>query len=444
MSPTIIASMSGTYPYVSTGFPRSLAYFAQRLSNVSSNTRQLIALGNESVTPNDTVSFNLPEGAILDLRTLQLKLTGCTTSTVANPATAWVVFPKHIETLIDQITVSCNGQVISQTPNMHGQIWKLLGDFGFGRDKAPLRNIAQGQRMSVFADEAAELTRTASAPPIFNVGSNYIVSNWLGFLGSAAPPLLFTGALGQVRVDIRFAPASVLYAGGTGGTTPTYAINRAYMTVRTLDLDGLYYDLLAKRMADSPLEIPFTSYIATTGNVGSVNQTVRLNVSSGCVDMALATFLRSDYTTNTAVATNLAPNARTAWYFQRGAGMTTATFATGQYSVNNTLIAYPQPPIDIFGDVLNSLSGLDSVGGHDQYMGDMATWLSDFFVHPLCLNVGPTENGDRLLSGTDARGTQLQIAYTTTGTANNVIPYLIVVCKSVLKVSPGRNIIVEA
>ena len=219
-----------------------------------------------------------------------------------------------------------------------------------------------------------------------------------------------------------------------------------YMTCRTLDLDGLYYDLLAKRMADSPLEIPFTSYIATTGNVGSVNQTVRLNVSSGCVDMALATFLRSDYTTNTAAVAggNIAPNARTAWYFQRGAGMTTATFATGQYSVNNTLIAYPQPPIDIFGEVLHTLGGLDSVGGHDQYMGDMGSWLSDFFVHPLCLNVGPTENGDRLLSGTDARGTQLQIAYTTTGTANNVIPYLIVVTKSVLKVSPGRNIIVEA
>ena len=133
-----IADMSGTYPYVSTGFPRSLAYFAQRLSNVSSNTRQLIALGNESVTPNDTVSFNLPEGAILDLKTLQLKLTGCsTTTTNANAATSFAVFPKHIETLLDQVTVSCNGQVISQTPNMYGQIWKLLGDFGFGRDKGP-------------------------------------------------------------------------------------------------------------------------------------------------------------------------------------------------------------------------------------------------------------------------------------------------------------------
>ena len=428
--------MSGTYPYVSTGFPRSLAYFAQRLSNVSSNTRQLIALGNESVTPNDTVSFNLPEGAILDLRTLQLKLTGCsTTTTNANAATSFAVFPKHIETLIDQITVSLNGQVISQTPNQYGQILKLLADYGFGRDKAPLRNIIQNQRMSNSADEAAELAKGNPANPGYISNANYVVSNWLGFLGSAAPPLLFTGARGQLRVDIRFAPASVLYAGGAAAPAPTYNVTRAYMTVRTLDLDGLYYDLLAKRMADSPLEIPFTSYIATTGNVGSVNQTVRLNVSSGCVDMALATFLRSDYTTNTgAVALgNLAPNARTSWYFQRGAGMTT-----------NTLIAYPMPPIDVFGEVLYTLGGLDSVGGHDQYMGDMGSWLSDFFVHPLCLNVGPTENGDRLLSGTDARGTQLQIAYTSTGTANNVIPYLIVVTKSVLKVSPGRNIIVEA
>ena len=167
--------------------------------------------------------------------------------------------------------------------------------------------------MSNYADEAAELAKGTPANPGYISNANYVVSNWLGFLGSAAPPLLFTGALGQVRVDLRFAPASVLYAGGAAAQAPTYTVNRAYMTVRTLDLDGLYYDLLAKRMADSPLEIPFTSYIATTGNVGSVNQTVRLNVSSGCVDMALATFLRSDYTTNTAAVAlgNLAPNART-------------------------------------------------------------------------------------------------------------------------------------
>ena len=164
----------------------------------------------------------------------------------------------------------------------------------------------------------------------------------------------------------------MLYAGGTGAPTPTYSINRGYMTVRTLDLDSLYYDLLAKRMADSPLKNPFTSYIATTGNVGSVNQTVRLNVSSGCVDMALATFLRSDYTTNTAAVAggNLAPNARTAWYFQRGAGMTGLTFATGQWSVNNTLIAYPQPPIDIFGEVLNNL------GAWMRWAGTTSTWLT--------------------------------------------------------------------
>jgi hypothetical protein len=330
--------MSGTYPHISQGFPRSLAYFAQRLSNVSSNTRQLIALGNESAAPNDTVSFNLPEGAIVDLRTLQLKLVGCSTNSSTNAGTSFATFPKHIETLIDQITVTVNGQVISQTPNMYGQIFKTLADFGFGRDKAPLRAAAQGQRMGNYADEAAELAKGNPAVPGFVNNYNYIISNWLGFLGSAAPPLLFLGALGQVRIDIRFAPASVLYAGGTGAPTPTYSINRCYMTLRTLDLDSLYYDLLAKRMADAPLEIPFTNYIATTGNVGSVNQTVRLNVSSGCVDMALATFLRSDYANNTAAVAlgNLAPNARTSWYYQRGAGMTPATFGTGQFSVNNT------------------------------------------------------------------------------------------------------------
>ena len=173
--------MSGSYPYVSTGFPRSLAYFAQRLSNVSSNTRQLIALGNESITPNDTISFNLPEGAIVDLRTLQLKLAGCSTTSTTNNATAFAVFPKHIETLIDQVTVSINGQVVSQTPNQYGQIWKLLADYGFGRDKAPLRNVCQCQRMVNYADDAAEAAKGNPATPGYITAGNGIISNWLGF-----------------------------------------------------------------------------------------------------------------------------------------------------------------------------------------------------------------------------------------------------------------------
>jgi hypothetical protein len=68
-----------SYPYVSP-LPRVLAFYAQRLSNFSANVRQIVALGNEGVTPGDTVSFTLPENTLCDLRTLKLVCTGCTTS----------------------------------------------------------------------------------------------------------------------------------------------------------------------------------------------------------------------------------------------------------------------------------------------------------------------------------------------------------------------------
>jgi hypothetical protein len=299
--------------------------------------------------------------------------------------------------------------------------------------------------MGCYASQAAEAASSNPSTNGYQTARDYIVTNFLGFLGSAAPPLLFTGAMGQVRIDIRFAPSSVLFAGGSSTGTPTYAIGRTYMTCRTLDLPSLYFDLLAKRMSEAPLEIPFTNYIAVTGSTGSVNQTTRVNVSSGSVEAVYGTFLRSDYTTNTAAvaAGNLAPNARTAWYFQRGFANTT-DLATSQFSINNSLIAYPMNSTDIWGEVLNHLGGLDTLGGSDEYLQDAGHFMGDFFVHPLPLNVGATEGGDRLLSGVDARGTQLQLAWTTTGGGTNRIPMLLVVTKSVLKVSPGRNIIVEA
>jgi hypothetical protein len=434
-----------SYPYVSPSFPRVLSYCCQRLAGVSCNTRSLVALGNEQALPGDTVSFTLPENALVDLRTVLLKLVNLTTTSTTNTATNWAVAPKHYETLIDQITISVNGQVLSQTPNGYGFLWKLLADYGLGSDRAASRSVNQGQVMACYADAAAELAQANVAANTYMNNRSGIITNFLGWLGTASPPVIYTGCLGSIRIDVRFAPPSVLYSGSTNVTavTPTYSIGRVGLTLRTYDMPALYYDLLAKRLSDSPLEVPFTNVLMTQGPAGTASQRLTLNVSASSMDMVLGTFTRADASTALATAAgNRAPYARTSYYFQRGA-LAAATFGTSQFSINNVLLGSPATGQDVWGDCLTSLGLLDAVGGTDQYLNSEASWLSDFFVAPLQLNL-TTETGDRLLSGTDASGTQVQISWATTGTAANVVPVLYVVCKSVLKIGANRQWSVEA
>lgn len=425
------------------GYPACLAFFASKISNVSVNTKQVRPLGIETAGPNTVLSFVMPQNTLCDTRSTQFHTHIATgsSSTTGNKANEWVVLPKHVESILDQITVSSGGVTISQTPAGIGQMMKLLLDYSQGQDRGLSRRVYQNQAVTGLAEAANSMPATSTYDD-----KDIILTNFPAFLGTILPQVFPTMLTNDVRIDIRFAPASVLACGGTTApVNPTYSIgnpnsvpnaSQTYLTVRTIDInDNIYYAMLAERLNSGPIEIPFQSIFATQGGLTTYSQRLSLPVSSQSVDMVLATFMPADYNLQGAAGGhNVAPYARTSKYFQRkGTGL-----ATSQFSVNNDQLGIPANLAQVFSECLTEFgANNETVGGWDEFISSPTSWASDFFVHPLRLNLA-TSAADRIMSGSDSRGTHLQIAYTSSGDSTAVYPQLWVLCTSTLQISAGK------
>jgi hypothetical protein len=165
-----------------------------------------------------------------------------------------------------------------------------------------------------------------------------VVDEWPAcFLGTVHPSILSTALTGDVTVELRLAPNSVLinvgvkgnavpgdgadWAGegrphfdgqeselywapataiGAGQRSPAtnarYVLNGVHMSVKTIDIsDGGFYDWLK---AEVPMSLPFQHIVSQPGQTcapGSVDQTMTMTVNSGSVDMVLGTFYGTDY-----------------------------------------------------------------------------------------------------------------------------------------------------
>ena len=121
-------------------------------------------------------------------------------------------------------------------------------------------------------------------PASNRAATQFCISNWLGFLGSAKPEVLDTGILGNVRVRITLAPTNVLI-----------------MKEAFLAKGGIY-------------EIPYQSYYSFTSAVSSSQGALKFSLASQSLNMVLATL-------HNGISASNAWNANTsnATYFNRNA-----------------------------------------------------------------------------------------------------------------------------
>jgi tartrate dehydratase beta subunit/fumarate hydratase class I family protein len=209
-------------------------------------------------------------------------------------------------------------------------------------------------------------------------------------------------------------------------------------SVDILDVsDGLYYNMIASRLAKAPIELPYDNYQTVTGSYGPATTSLRMNSTTDCLTDIIATVKSSGYNSNSHnTVTGLSD------YFTRGL-KNSGTISTSVFQVNGVM--YPTIPANnaaghIFtqtGDVLGVSQ--DTVGASESNVfSSLATWSSNAFVHA---NSFTYNDGDEhRLVGISGRGNQLQASWNLTGTGD-VLPICWLKSKSVLRV--GANKMVE-
>lgn len=393
-------------------YPRAFGYYLSRLNNFSRQKVRLQTLANTTFTPNQQMVIELPQG-LIDLSTFTLQGKARTTATG--------VYLPPVELLIDSVSVEVGGVSIQNGFTNYGDLFNIYRQYQM-EDKKNFRKILQLE---------GRQDTTAAAGATDNTAVPFAIYNWLGFLSSVK--VLDTTLIGPVKIYIRLAPTGVLTKDAGSANVPSYELTEVRANVDILDIaDGVYYNMIAQRLAQAPLEIPFDNYQTVVGTLASPNQSTRWSTSSDCLEAIIATFK-----TSTPNSFSQSTTTKLSEYFTRyGADVTTSYF-----KVNG--IPYPSipcDPADIFVDTSHTLgASQDVVGATEAAMNTYDVWRTLYFVHAHSFTY-PDNDDTHRLCGLSGRANQLLGDWQTTGSGNNVQPLLWLKSKSILRVGAGRMV----
>lgn len=413
--------------------PRNLSYFINRMNGYGRQTTKIMPLNMTTFNPNDIITMQLPQNQKVDLSTFTMH--GTITTSDTNGATNAVVLPpKHIETIIGQLSYEANGQVVGGGCQEYGQLFKLLADWTFGQEKQNLRNVlSQGQPNNGTTYPDLSTTPTAS---VVCTDTPFSITNWLGLL-QCEPCVVDMSAIGDLRLYFRLADKSVLVTNSsTGVAKGTYTIKNVYFTVDIIETDSLYDQMLASKLQTAPLEIYFPDYKSFTSGLTNKGQSMRFSVSSQSIDDIYGFFLPSTY--NDISTTTASPYIGSSRYFIKDGSNITSS----QYQLNG--LFYPSFKPDsqaIIFQLTNEAFGTstDTLGGCDPKLTSLAQFTNYFWVHHLRLN-HPDPEGNRVLSGFDSRGTSANFFWNTEASSGTGYAWVYVKSSAVLKVGAYRQL----
>jgi hypothetical protein len=360
---------------------------------------------------------------------------GCVTLYANLTTSAGTVAPRHVESLIDSVTVLVNGIAVAPGAQMTNYLSTALIDW-YGADK-----LTQRKFMQLGSDSPAPAT-TADA------GFNKVpiaINHFLGFLSSAQPRYLDTSILGSVCLQIKLASNAVLVAHASAATK-TWSLDtiQALCQVVSID-DGSYSQIVQQRLSNGGVKIPFKYYLTFQGNVGTPAQNLRMTVSFQSVDGVWATFQNGATGATGYTGNGLDATLRTSTYFTKKAtGITDSVFA-----VNGVRFpSIPLSPAQIWMENLNNMGlACDMVGAMDGAFvgagqtGGVGQFTDNCFFHYFKFNVDNDEGTSRLSSGLDTRGSASTINWQTTGAnSGTLIPTLFVECTEIMEVGPNRQV----
>ena len=401
--------------------PKSLSYFLTRMTGYSRNSTLMRAEGQDQARPGQTVVVNLPQG-IVDLRTLAMHFKVTTTDATG------LLAPKHIETIIQSIVVECGGILVDVCDNAH-QIFKCLADYTTAQDK----NNARLYQNGIGVPTANVATLYTNVP--------FTINNFMGFLGSARPECIDLSMLpSPFKVYIRLAPLQ-------GGpwvlnkplATAACTLTDIKFTIDVLDVGPMYSDMIARRLQEGPIEIPFQKWFTFTNGATGPAQTTRFAVSSQSVDLVAGCLLNPDYAAVTASnASNHVGDTDTSKFFSRLAP------ASSYFTLNS--VRFPMYDADEplqFNQTIQALGHLqqDTIGGFDPCLDDTDKYKAHFGLHVIRLNhQDEAIDQSRLVGGWDTRGTMAAGNWITTGGPNGAFPHVFVACSSTLRVGQYRQV----
>lgn len=291
--------------YATTSYPKNMSYHYDRLANYSKQTIKIYPDKTGVVNHGETLRFQLPPNCLVDLDSL---LWSYNLSTVHAQTGDGGLFRnrymcRNSASIIKALYVYANDNLIDPC-TYYNHLFNLLADHTAGYDfhisgmrylentdpsKKPIYNNVDGTLAYI-----SPMTTDA----VNNSENNrqFIVRNWIGFLGTCTPKVINTAFFGNVVIEIHLEEASILWKSAAIAAAnhpvdvnpvPQYTVNAStsFMSItRIVFGDSTYYDLLRQVYEAQGLILPFCNYTSHRGNAfakaaGTFTHTFSVNAS---------------------------------------------------------------------------------------------------------------------------------------------------------------------
>lgn len=406
--------------------PDSAQYVVKEVSEVSRNQFKLETVSSDTAGPNRIITFNLPENAILDKKSLKFFAdVACSGAGTGNDE-VYGKLPQHASSLIAGLEVYINGQQVQNRASEYFTIAQAerLAKSNIDKDNSTDRSLSHSY---ITGDDA-------------NDDETICISEWCGFLGDASTRYVNTGILGQIQVRLSLAgnfalvpkqknvdlglPFTTAQA-TTNAQSITYSMSKMYFTCDTVSLSPMYNEALRSRLMSGGLELNYREfYTFQLDGIQAGNQvasSTRFSLSSGCINRLMGLYRDSSYTE--IKRSSALPNANgvsaytsNALKFRSYAGNGVAgqpatkksALTTWKYLVNN--VSYPQFNASWMDLLANVAYGVDKVDPDNS--GSLITSKESYnlgkFIAPLLLEM-PTGWGVACKSAYNSRGINTQM-----------------------------------
>jgi hypothetical protein len=336
------------------------------------------------------------------------------------------------------LEVTVDGRPLSSIQD-YGNLFDVMQVNTFSYDLNQKRNILQNAIVS-------------AVPTADTTNKEFMIVNWLGFLGSCQPNYFHTGLVGNIQVKITLAGNECLILPATASTSESvgYTLSNISYTVDVISInDGIYMPTLQKWLADGKsFSASYKTYQYFQGNSSDYSNTTNFNPSTSSLDRIIVFFTESSAPSGSSLGSY---NATTGdnYYFTKTGG---SSIYDWQFNIGGNL--YPNYRPTGQGQTYFALqkaltSQYDLVGGVD-YDNSAPTLsvFANFWSCAVQLDHG-SDGGERYRSGLNFNGNYLGCYFnsnkisTASAPNGNVICHVHCETTCVMTIEAGKQFVVS-
>jgi len=406
--------------------PDSAQYVVKEVSEVSRNQFKLETVSSDTAGPNRIITFNLPENAIIDLKSLKFFADVACSGAGAGADQVFGKLPQHASSLIAGLEVYINGQQVQNRASEYFTIAQAerLAKSNIDKDNSTDRSLSHSY---ITGDDADD-------------DETVCISEWVGFLSDASTRYVNTGILGQIQIRLSLSGNFALVpkqksvdlglpftsgAAGTNAQSISYSMSKMYFTCDTISLSPMYNEALRSRLMNGGLELNYREFYSfqldgiQAGN--SIGSSTRFSLSSGCINRLTGIYRDASYTeikrsSKLPNANGVSAYTSNALKFRSYAGSGVAGQPATKKSANTTWkflvnnVSYPQfnaSWMDLLGNVAYGVDKVDQDNSGTLITSKESYNLGKFLAP--CLLEMPTGFGVAAMSGYNSRGINTQM-----------------------------------